>query len=132
MAFDKIKKVFGGASKGEGNPEDYLEIDLEKEQREAKVSVKLFALKKYEDVNPILGVLREGYTIAIIDIKTLKSKDPIELKRAVSKIKKTADALEGNIAGFGENLLIVTPPFAQIQRDFTASEPTKTPNKFED
>jgi SepF-like predicted cell division protein (DUF552 family) len=132
MAFDKLKKAFGVGTKSEGNAEDYLEIDLEKEQKEAKVSVKLFALKKYEDVNAILTVLREGYTIAIIDIKTLKSKDPIELKRAVSKIKKTADALEGNIAGFGENLLIVTPPFAQIQRDFTASEPAKTPNKFED
>jgi len=31
----------------------------------------------------------------------LKSKDIIELKRAVSKIKKTVDAMEGTIAGFG-------------------------------
>jgi SepF-like predicted cell division protein (DUF552 family) len=54
------------------------------------------------------------------------------LKRAVSKVKKTAEALEGNIAGFGDNLLIVTPPFAKIERDTTAStEPEKKPNKFE-
>ncbi|MCL5018415.1 MAG: cell division protein SepF, partial [Candidatus Pacearchaeota archaeon] len=66
------------------------------------------------------------------DIKTLKQKDPIELKRAVAKIKKTTEALEGNIAGFGENLLIVTPPFAQIQRDVTTSNPEATKgNKFE-
>jgi SepF-like predicted cell division protein (DUF552 family) len=132
MAFEKLKKAFGGASRGEGSSEDYLEIDLTKEERESKVLVKLFVLKKYDDVNTILNVLREGYTIAIVDIKVLKSKDPIELKRAVSKIKKTADALEGNIAGFGENLLIVTPPFAQIQRDVsTSAEPEKKPNKFE-
>lgn len=132
MAFEKLKKAFGGSTRGEGSPEDYLEIDLEKEERESKVLVKLFVLKKYDDVNTILNVLREGYTIAIVDIKVLKSKDPIELKRAVSKIKKTADALEGNIAGFGENLLIVTPPFAQIQRDVsTSAEPEKKPNKFE-
>lgn len=131
--FDKIKKVFSGASKNEGAQEDYLEIDLSKEEKDSKVMVKLFVLKKYEDVNTILTVLREGYTIAIIDIKPLKQKDPIELKRAVSKVKKTTEALEGNIAGFGENLLIVTPSFAQIQRDTSSSSPeaTKQPNKFE-
>jgi len=130
MAFG-LKKIFGGAPKGEGNPEDYLEIDLDKEEREGKVLVKLFVLKKYEDVTVILNVLREGYTIAIIDIKPLKSKDPIELKRAVSKIKKTTDALEGNIAGFGENLLIVTPPFAQIQREAQTETPAAKSNKFD-
>jgi len=130
MAFN-IKKIFGGSPKGEGNAEDYLEIDLDKEEREGKVLVKLFVLKKYDDVNAILNVLREGYTIAIIDIKVLKSKDPIELKRAVSKIKKTTDALEGNIAGFGENLLIVTPQFAQIQREVTPETPEAKSNKFD-
>jgi SepF-like predicted cell division protein (DUF552 family) len=131
MAFEKLRKAFSG-SKGEGSPEDYLEIDLEKEQKDSKVMVKLFVLKKYDDVNSILNVLREGYTIAIIDIKVLKSKDPIELKRAVSKVKKTAEALEGNIAGFGDNLLIVTPPFAKIERDVSiSSEPEKKQNKFE-
>jgi SepF-like predicted cell division protein (DUF552 family) len=130
MAFG-LKKIFGGGSKAEGNPEDYLEIDLDKEEKEGKVLVKLFVLKKYEDVNPILNVLREGYTIAIIDIKPLKSKDPIELKRAVSKVKKTTDALEGNIAGFGENLLIVTPPFAKIQREVVAETQEVKGSKFD-
>jgi len=131
MVFDKIKKAFSG-SRGEGSAEDYLEIDLEKEQKDSKVLVKLFTLRKYEDVNAILNVLREGYRIAIIDIKTLKQKDPIELKRAVSKVKKTAEALEGNIAGFGDNLLIVTPPFAKIDRDVSINaEPERKPNKFE-
>lgn len=128
--FEKIKKVLTG--KGGGSQEDYLEIDLDKEEKDSKVIVKLFVLKKYDDVNAILNVLREGYTIAVIDIRVLKQKDPIELKRAVAKIKKTTEALEGNIAGFGENLLIVTPPFAQIQRDTTTSaEPDRKQNKFE-
>lgn len=132
MVFNKLKKAFSGSSKSEGAKEDYLEIDLNKEEKENKILVKLFVLKKYDDVNAILATLREGYTIAIVDIKVLKSKDPIELKRAVSKVKKTADALEGNIAGFGENLLIVTPPFARIERDTTiSSEPERKPNKFE-
>lgn len=104
-------------SDSESSGEEYLEIDLNQVERDNKVLVKLFVLKQYEEVNEILNVLREGYTIAIVDIKVLRQKDPIELKRAVSKIKKTADALEGNIAGFGENIIIITPSFAKIHKE---------------
>ena len=95
---------------------DYIEIDLGKEMKKAKILVKPFILRKFEDVNEVLNYLREGYTIAIIDIKPLKSKDIIEVKRAISKLKKTADALEGNIAGFGDGIVIVTPQFAEIAK----------------
>ncbi len=131
MVFDKLKKAFSGSLKNDGSDEDYVEIDLDKEEKDNKVWVKLFTLKKYEDVNVILNSLREGYTIAVIDIKILKQKDPIELKRAVSKLKKTTDALEGNIAGFGENLLIVTPSFANIQKETAQSGPEAKKSKFD-
>ena len=98
------------------NESEYIEIDVGKEMRKAKILVKPFVLKKFEDVNEVLNYLREGYTIAIIDIKPLKSKDIIEVKRAISKLKKTADALEGNIAGFGDGIVIVTPQFAEIAK----------------
>jgi len=115
MVFKKIRDAFSG-SNGNQVDEDYLEIDLDQEKKDNKVLVRLFMLKDYEDTNIILNALREGYTIAIIDIKTLKKKDPIELKRAVSKIKKTAEALEGSIAGFGD-VVIVTPSFATIPKE---------------
>jgi len=117
MVFDKIKRAFSNSIGGEAIDEEYLEIDLGQEEKESKVLVKLFVLKQYEDVNEILNSLREGYTIAIIDIKILRQKDSIELKRAISKIKKTTDALEGKIAGFGENMVIVTPSFATIHKE---------------
>jgi len=116
MVFNKLKKAFTDSISSEDNNE-YLEIDLEKEQEEKKVMVKLFALRQYDDVNGILSALREGYTIAVIDIKNLRKKDPIELKRAISKIKKTSDALDGSIVGFGENLVIITPSFAKIHKE---------------
>ena len=88
MALDKLKRIF--SSSIEPMEDEYIEIDLEQEKgRENKVLVKLFVLRQYEDVNQILNALRDGYTIAIIDFRILKQKDPIELKRAVSKIKKT-------------------------------------------
>jgi SepF-like predicted cell division protein (DUF552 family) len=116
MVFDKIKKAFS-RSVGEDMAEDYVEIDLGKEEVQQKVFVKLYALKDYEEVNVILNALRDGYTIAVIDIKTLRQRDALELKRAVAKIKKTCDAMEGNIAGFGENTIIVTPSFAKIHKE---------------
>ena len=123
MAFD-FKKMFG---KGESE-EDYVEIDLNQEHnKKEKVKVRPFTLRQYDDVNEILNALREGYTIAIVDIKPLKTKDVIELKRAISKIKKTVDALEGSIAGFGEHTILATPDFAEIHR-----APPKTPQKKDD
>lgn len=118
MVFRKIRKAFSENSNGsEAIDDEYLEIDLNQpEKKESKVHVRLFVLKTYDDVTPILNALREGYTIAVIDIHELRKKDAIELKRAVSKIKKTADALEGSIAGFGENSIIVTPSFATIDK----------------
>ena len=95
MAFN-FKGLFGG---GNGNEEEYLELDLNAAKKEdSKVIVKPFVLRDYEGMEEILNALRTGYTIAVIDIKPLKSKDLIELKRAISKIKKTVDALEGTIA----------------------------------
>jgi len=125
MVFKKIKKALSNSMRNSEIDDEYLEIDLGREEKENKVIVKLFVLKQYEDVTQILDNLREGYTIAIIDMKILKQKDPIELKRAVSKIKKTADALEGNIAGFGENLIIVTPSFAKISKEIAQPKPER-------
>jgi len=111
MAFN-LKKMFGKDSSDE-----YVEIDLNsQEAKDTKIIVKPFVLRQFDDINDILNGLREGYTIAIIDIKVLKQKDVVELKRAIAKIKKTVDAIEGSIAGFGENVIIVTPKFAQIHK----------------
>jgi len=123
MAFKSFKNMF---SSRDGLVDDeYLEIDLDQEKKENKVVVKLFNLNDYEDSTHVLNALREGYTIAVINIRNLKKKDPIELKRAISKIKKTTDALEGTIAGFGENTVVVTPSFAKIEKHVPKSNSEK-------
>ncbi|HEA46730.1 MAG TPA: cell division protein SepF [Candidatus Pacearchaeota archaeon] len=130
MVLDKIKRAFSGSDVGEEFDNEYLELDLGREEQDNKVFVKLFQLKDYDNVNDILNALREGYTIAIIDIKVLRQKDSIELKRAISKVKKTIDALEGSIAGFGENMVIATPSFAKIHKEVPKPKEEKS-NKFE-
>ena len=112
MVMGKIKELLSGKQEDS----EYIEIDLGKEAKKAKIVVRPFVLKSFEDVNKILNSLREGYTIAVVDIKPLKQRDIIELKRAISKIKKTADALQGDIAGFGDGTVIITPQFAEIAK----------------
>ncbi len=118
MVVKKIREGFARVFARVKEPvEDYIEIDLgAAAQRKAKILIRPFILKVFEDINPILNAIREGYTIAVIDIKYLKSKDIVELKRAIAKLKKTCDALEGGIAGFGENIIIAAPSFAEIYR----------------
>jgi len=117
-----IKKFFGG----DDSSDDYVEIDLDSlEPKQNKVLVKPFVLRNFEDITDILNSLRDGYTIAVIDIKPLKTKDIIELKRSIAKIKKTIEALEGSIAGFGDNTIIATPSFAKIYRDTQESKKDK-------
>ena len=109
--------LFDIFKKEKANTEEYIEVDIARDVgKKAKIIVRPFVLKSFEEVNLILDVLREGYTIALIDIKYLKSKDIIELKRAVAKLRKTVDALDGSLAGFGENVLVATPSFAKIYK----------------
>ena len=116
-----LKRIFGRSS----NEDDFVEIDLNSaEKKDNKVVVQPFVLRHFDDVNDILNSLREGYTIAVIDIKPLKTRDLIELKRAISKVKKTVEAMEGQIAGFGETTIIASPSFAEIGR---VAEPKAKP-----
>src|SRR3989344_6575430 len=77
--------------------EEYVEIDsAEKGHKDlkSKVVVRPFIIQDFGDIKETLDALREGYTIALVNIKPLKEKDLVELKRAVNKLKKTTDAID--------------------------------------
>ena len=119
----KIKEsISNPAYEEEGGDEGYVELDTDAEDVKSKILVRPFTINDFEDIKPILDSLREGYTIALINIKPLKEKDLVELKRAINKLKKTTDAIEGEIAGFGEDYIVVTPSFAKIYRGKETTE----------
>jgi len=133
--FSKIKKKLLGSGEELYNEEytgsEYVEIDTAKDiGRKAKIQVKPFVISDFTDIKDTLDALREGYTIALVNIKPLKDKDIVELKRAVNKLKKTCDAIEGDIAGFGEDWIVVTPSFAQVYRN-TQTEELKEDKQFD-
>ena len=98
--------------------DEYVELNAEGDfsGSESRITVRPFTIDDFSDVKPVLDALREGYTICLLNIKPLKEKDLVELKRAINKLKKTCDAIEGDIAGFGDDYIVVTPGFAHIHR----------------
>jgi len=118
--FNKIKEKLGSGSASQQFDESgagYVELDKETPaDAKSRVQVRPYVIEEFENIKPILDALREGNTVALINIKPLKDKDIIELKRAINKLKKTCDALEGDIAGFGENWIAAVPRNAYIYR----------------
>ncbi len=115
---EKILGTEGDFEMGENFGEDYVEIDAKQAlaAKKSKILVKPYTIRQFEDVKEPINALREGYTIALLNIKSIKDKDMIELKRVVNKVKKTCDAIGGDIAGFGEEWIVATPAFAEVFR----------------
>lgn len=121
-----FSKMFGKFSshgkedelEGEPVEQGYVELDDNKSKggSQSKIIVRSYVIEDFSDIKGILDALREGYTIALVNIRPLKEKDIVELKRAISKLKKTCDAIEGDIAGVDEDYIVVTPSFASIYR----------------
>jgi len=119
--FSKLKqKIFGEDITNdiidEAEQDGYVEIGPDSKDSSSKIIVRPFMLESFEGIKEILDVLREGHTIALVNIKPLKDKDIIELKRAINKLKKTTDAIEGDVAGFGDDWIAAVPSFARIHR----------------
>ena len=114
----KVSDMFSSEESADSTDGDkeYVELDTSGTVDNKKVTVRPFTIEDFADIKVILDVLREGSTIALVNIKPLKDRDMIELKRAVNKLKKTSDAIGGDIAGFGEDYVVVTPAFAKVHR----------------
>ena len=126
---DKLKRSMGTSKTVDSDEveNEYLELNTDAvfDKSSQKIIVHPFTLQDFSDVKAILDALREGYTIALVNIKPLKEKDLVELKRAINKLKKTCDAMEGDIAGFGEDYIVVAPSFVRIHRSMQAAKHEK-------
>ncbi|MBT4604010.1 cell division protein SepF [archaeon] len=122
--FLQLKEKFVGSAEMEMDEmeetnSEYVELGAPKGRtpdKDSKVVVRPFVMEDFEDIKPVLDSLRQGKTIALINIKPLKEKDIVELKRAINKLRKTCDAIDGDIAGLGEDYVVAAPYFARIYR----------------
>jgi len=98
---------------------DYLsisEFDVKAKADEKDLDVKVFVLDDYENIRDILDIIRGEKTMCLIDIHLLRNKDPDELRRAVEKLKKTIEAVSGELVGFHENWILAAPKNVHIHK----------------
>ena len=118
FSFKRFRKTSYDEDDDAETQDEYVELntDAAPDAKGNKVMVRSFSLEDFSDIKGVLDVLREGYTICLVNIRPLKEKDLVELKRAINKLKKTCEAIEGDIAGFGDDYIVITPSFAKIYR----------------
>ncbi|MFV2041445.1 MAG: cell division protein SepF [Candidatus Hydrothermarchaeales archaeon] len=114
------RMVAGGPSNvGVTDTEDYVRLEPESEfgaglnAPERYVSV--YKLRGFSDVDGCTTQLSDG-NIVLLDIKPLADRSVTELKHAIDEIKDICLAMGSDIAGIGENHLILTPPNVKILR----------------
>jgi SepF-like predicted cell division protein (DUF552 family) len=94
--------------------EELTEIPAEQgDQTQTKVMID--KIESLSDSDRIIKKVRSG-NIVIARIKELKEQNMDELKHSISKIRTSVTMFNGDIAGVGDEWLIVTPSTARIQR----------------
>lgn len=98
------------------NDNEYIELKETPAERETNIYVRYCSLDTFEDIKTVLDYVRDGTSISIVKIKLLKEKDINELKRAISKIKKVAEVMNGDVMGMDEDYILVTPSFVKVTK----------------
>ncbi len=95
--------------------EEEGEVEILPEEEERKVKIYVTKVNEYSDTEKILNLLRQN-NIVVVSIRDLRKRDMAELKRIVDRIKRTVEAIGGDIIGVEEDLIIATPSIAKIER----------------
>ena len=112
-----IDRIFG--SRPHAEPDEYLELDLGEyeevlEEEPAGTYVKVAELVNVSHLPQLKDEVYKG-NIVIIDIAHVKQ-DRVTLDRIVKELRQVATDIHGDIAGLGDDQIIVTPMSIKIDR----------------
>src|SRR4030042_5028806 len=111
-----VNKIFG--DKKSGDVEGY--VDLEKYVESSGVTetanmyVRVGEITRYEDLKEFADYVYAGNAL-ILDFSPIAEEEVI-LKRITGDLKKLAKEINGDIAGIGSNLMIVSPSNVKVER----------------
>ena len=111
-----VNKIFG--EKSSVNAEGY--VDLEKymettgQTGTAKMHVRVGEIQRYEDLKEFTDYVYGG-NVLLLDFSPIAEEEVI-LKRITNDLKKMAKEINGDIAGIGNNMMIVAPSDVKIER----------------
>jgi uncharacterized protein len=111
-----VNKFFG--EKKSGDISGYIDLEkyVEKTGKNipAKMHVRVGEIQRYEDLKNFTDYVYGG-NILLIDFAPI-SEEEVILKRVTEDLKKMVDEINGDIAGIGNNLMIVSPTDVKIDR----------------
>lgn len=116
------RKAFTPKSERDGavvETESYIDLsDMTFEGEDAgdaQMLVKVGEIYRYEDLSNLTSNVYNG-NIVLIDITSIAN-DDLTLKRVTSELRNAARDLNGDVAGVGKNLLMLTPSGVRIDRN---------------
>ncbi len=81
----------------------------------AKTVVKVGEMFRYEDLSPLTNEVYNG-NIVVVDYTSIAN-DDLTMKRVTAELKNVARDVDGDVAGVGKNLLMLTPRGVKIDRN---------------
>jgi len=110
-------KIFGekktGLTKGYVDLEKYVETKTS-ETSSATMHIAVGEIQRYEDIKEISNYVYGG-NVLILDFSPISDEEVI-LKRITNELKKMAKDIDGDIAGIGNNLMIISPSGVKVDR----------------
>ena len=82
---------------------------------DAQLLVKVAEIYRYEDLGSITSHVYNG-NIVLLDITSI-SNDDLTLKRVTGDLRNVMRDVNGDVAGVGKNLLMITPTGIRIDRN---------------
>ncbi len=112
-----VNKIFG--DKSTSDVEGYVDLEKYVESTDgktlgAKMHVRVGEIQRYEDLKDFTDYVYGG-NVLILDFSPIAEEEVI-LKRITSELKKLTKEINGDIAGIGNNLMIIAPSDVKVER----------------
>ncbi|MDH4123005.1 MAG: cell division protein SepF [Thermoplasmata archaeon] len=121
MTIIKRKSFSPRSDKDAGVVETESYIDLsdmafeDEGMADAQMLIRVAEIYRYEDLGSITSHVYNGHVV-LLDITSIAN-DDLTLKRVTSDLRNVVRDVNGDVAGVGKNLLMVTPSGVRIDRN---------------
>ncbi len=111
-----VNKIFGEKRRGDVGGYVDLEKYMESTSAEmpAKMHVRIGEIQRYEDLKQFTDYVYGG-NILLLDFSPI-AEEEVLLKRVTNDLKSMVTEINGDIAGIGKNMMIVSPSDVKIDR----------------
>jgi SepF-like predicted cell division protein (DUF552 family) len=111
-----VNRILG--DKRSGDVEGYVDLEKYVDSTEGTEAASMFVrvgeIQRYEDLKEFTDYVYAG-NVLILDFSPI-SEEEVILKRITGDLKKLAQEINGDIAGIGNNLMVIAPSTVKVER----------------